>query len=302
MKQSLNWQDVSLFLSIARHGGLAGAARETGLSAATLGRRMLALEEAVNRRLFERGARGYALTEAGTDFLSRAADMESAARTIDGWCDGQGLKPRVRISAGDWTMRLIIDHADRIWQPEDMWSPEFLSDLKRRDIARRQVDIGIRNARPTEPWLAGQRVGHVTFCVYRAARFSGRSSAGWIGLSEDQAQSPTAQWIETLHGRDIVVRVNNSFHAVHLMQRHNLLMLLPCFVGDAFTEFQRVGEPVKDLTTERWLVLHQDARYKQPIREAAKAIAGLLKENPRLVSHCRQLSLIPEKLDDFTET
>lgn len=41
------WDDLHLFLAVAREGGLSPAARATGRSAATLGRRMLALERAM---------------------------------------------------------------------------------------------------------------------------------------------------------------------------------------------------------------------------------------------------------------
>jgi len=43
-EKMLAWDDMQLFLSVARDGGLSAAARSTGRSAATLGRRMLALE------------------------------------------------------------------------------------------------------------------------------------------------------------------------------------------------------------------------------------------------------------------
>ena len=51
---SAGWDDLHLFLAVAREGGLSPAARATGRSAATLGRRMLALERAMGRELFVR--------------------------------------------------------------------------------------------------------------------------------------------------------------------------------------------------------------------------------------------------------
>ena len=57
-----NWDDLHLFLAVAREGGLSPAARLTGRSAATLGRRMLALERSMGRELFVRHERGYELT------------------------------------------------------------------------------------------------------------------------------------------------------------------------------------------------------------------------------------------------
>ncbi len=39
MKRSVDWDDLRLFLAVARSGGLGGASRSTGKSPPTLGRR-----------------------------------------------------------------------------------------------------------------------------------------------------------------------------------------------------------------------------------------------------------------------
>lgn len=44
------WDDLRIFFHVARSGGLSGAARQTGLSPATIGRRMLALEQQAGGR------------------------------------------------------------------------------------------------------------------------------------------------------------------------------------------------------------------------------------------------------------
>ena len=54
----MRWDDIPLFLSIARAGSLAGAARTLDLNAATVYRRLNALEEDLAARLFERERSG----------------------------------------------------------------------------------------------------------------------------------------------------------------------------------------------------------------------------------------------------
>ena len=54
VKDPIDWEALRLFLAVARAAGLAGAARQTGISAPTLGRQMTALERRINQRLFER--------------------------------------------------------------------------------------------------------------------------------------------------------------------------------------------------------------------------------------------------------
>src|SRR3546814_4462492 len=42
--KAMDWDDLRHFTSVARHGGLSGAARHLGVSAQTVGRRIAALE------------------------------------------------------------------------------------------------------------------------------------------------------------------------------------------------------------------------------------------------------------------
>ncbi len=52
----MNWGDVRIFLAIADHGSLAGAARQLHVNHSTVFRRLNAIEDDLNVRLFERAA------------------------------------------------------------------------------------------------------------------------------------------------------------------------------------------------------------------------------------------------------
>ena len=68
----MNWDDVRIFLAVARAGQILGAARRLGLNHATVSRRVAALEESLNARLFRRLTTGSELTPAGEHFLAVA--------------------------------------------------------------------------------------------------------------------------------------------------------------------------------------------------------------------------------------
>ncbi|PVB60508.1 LysR family transcriptional regulator [Labrenzia sp. 011] len=282
MKRNMDWEDLRLFLAVARAGGLAGAAARTGVSAATLGRRVSSLEKSLNLRLVEREARGYRLTPAGRDLLRQVEDMDTAAGSIAAWRDSGSLRRRIRISAGEWTTRLLIDNLSGFWSPEADWVPEFLADLRNRDVARRQIDIGVRNSRPAQAWLAGQRVGHVEYAVYQAGHVPSGSEPGWIGLAEDEAHSHSGMWLKEHHGGEAGITVNRATLALPLLRQGRGRMLLPVFVGDAYPDLVRVSDPIESLRTERWLVMHQDERHEPAVRHAVSALAGMLKRNPQM--------------------
>ena len=65
----MNWDDVRIFLAVARHGQILGAARHLRLNHATVARRLNALEAAVETQLIARKTYGCEVTEAGRQFL-----------------------------------------------------------------------------------------------------------------------------------------------------------------------------------------------------------------------------------------
>ena len=66
--------DLCLFLLVARHGQLSGAAAEAGLSQPRLSQRMRFLEDSLDRKLFVRVRRGVRLSAAGRQLLDALED------------------------------------------------------------------------------------------------------------------------------------------------------------------------------------------------------------------------------------
>lgn len=277
MKQTYNWQDIYLFLAVARHQGLAGAAVEIASSAATLSRRMTKLEHAVGQRLFERGARGYALTHAGKTLLERAEKMELAALQIGHLQNELPTKRRIKISAGSWTMQLLLNNVDKYWHKDDIWLPEFVSNNARLDIARKQIDIGIRNSKPSEPWLAAKRIGYTNYAAYRLD--GTKPDIGWVATTGDNGLTPTARYTMEHYSDNISFTISQPTLGLPLVLKGHAKMILPEFVGDSHSELVRDADFISELKSDLWLVMHQDERNHPPVRKAIDAISKFLKED-----------------------
>ncbi|GFE50773.1 LysR family transcriptional regulator [Roseobacter cerasinus] len=274
MKTGPDWNDLAYFSAVARTGGLMRAAEELGVSAATLSRRMKAFETALGRRLFLHGADGYKLTSDGQALAKQTRNMEDTARQIDIW-QGQAAGPVcVRISAGTWTAFDLAERLSAYWTPAEAWVPEFMYCDLDLDIARREVDIGIRNRRPDQPWVARQQIGWVDYAVYSAHE----DVTGWIGPSWDAVLTPSSRWIQTHHGDEIVTKVNSPHLASALARAGVGRVVLPTFVGDRIDGLVRLSGPIDDIRSEQWLVSHHEGRNQPPIRAALDAIAGYLKQ------------------------
>ena len=78
----IGWDDLRLFLDVARLGGLTAATETTKRSAATLGRRITVLEKQIGESLFHRSQAGYVLTQAGEDLLAHPVDIVATALAL----------------------------------------------------------------------------------------------------------------------------------------------------------------------------------------------------------------------------
>ena len=272
MSPPLDWQALGLFLAVVRGGGLAPAARESGLSAATLSRRMTALEASSGKRLFERGSKGYALTSAGEALLERVVAMEGAAAEIEAWRGGAEHRRRVRVSAGGWTMRLMLEHLGVWWSDSERWAPELVSEFSRLDLGRREIDLGIRNRRPEEPWLAGRRIGSVDYAVYRAATVAGDVELGWVDLAGTDERAVRSGWRAASYVSPLAFTVSRHEMGLPIVRQGLARMAMPAFIGDTLPELVREGGEVEEFAHERWLVMHQDQRHQPHIRAAIERL------------------------------
>ena len=96
----LDWQDLQVFLEVARHARLSDAARRLGVDHSTLSRRTRRFEQRLNTQLFERSTHGYRLTPAGERLKSHAEQMARHADEAADSLTDQNLRLEGQIRLG----------------------------------------------------------------------------------------------------------------------------------------------------------------------------------------------------------
>ncbi len=296
-----DWDDLRLFLAVARAGGLTAAAARSGASPATLGRRMTALERSLGTRLFHRRRDGYALTRTGTELLSRGLDTERAVLSIERWSAASTPPPVVRIASGSWTSAFLATHAETIAGKAPRHGLEIVTGSASVDLVRREADLGIRNRRPTTPGLAGRRLGPVAFAAYAAARAEEPHAddeafldADWILFRPPDTVVPSASWLERRIGRPPVLRCSDARTVLDAAAVGAGRCILPCFIGDADGRLHRISGPIADLAHDQWLVSHDEDRHNRPIRLVADRIAALIRGHRALFAGEKERAADPE--------
>jgi DNA-binding transcriptional LysR family regulator len=268
--KSLDWNDLKLFLAVAREGGLTAAAQSTQRSPATLGRRMYELERSMERELFIRHDRGYELTQEGKALLDELTLIEHQIHRQTTPAS-QSSRPLVKISAGTWTTLSLIKNLDMlVGSPPDILL-RFISAEKVLDISHREIVIGIRNQRPQEDSLVCRKLARVEFAPYATKS----APESYIKVMAD---TPSARWVQNNIGsNDIAYEVNSPRSSLDLALENKGVALLPTFIGDNQTALKRVGNIVEELGHDQWLVTHHEDRYLPEVRKLIQNIGTILK-------------------------
>ena len=282
--EKLDWALLQSFLAVAEAGSLGAAARVTGTSAATLHRRIAALEGALGRELVSRSVRGYHLTEAGMSVLEHARRADGALAPLYE-VPGAGRTGQIRLSAGPWTSAELARHAPNIAASAGVDRLELITSETMSDLTRRQADLGIRNVRPTQLGLAARKLKPVPF-----AFFATKSIAeSWSEQSADDiarkarlvvyhpgGTTASARWLAERIAPERAYMADHALSALALARAGCGAILLPEALGDGEQGLLRIAEAPQAVTQDRWLVVADARRGEPALRAAMKAIAAVL--------------------------
>lgn len=280
--KNLNWDDVRIFLRVAQGGGLSAAANTTGLSAATIGRRVASLEQCIGRTLVERSQAGYRLTADGRALMDKALAMDADMKPIEDWSRTSGSKPGIRISAGTWTAAFLAEQVTALWTPDDPFHLCFKTSEARIDIAHREAEIGLRNQPPEGGNLAVRKLADVAFAAYRSARLPDDVPLDWVAIGRDEALTASANWVLDQSDASVVAWANTPHTLAALIRAGAGKGVMPCFAGDRDLRLVRAGPPIDDLAQSQYMVMHGEDRHRPEVRTVIRRIATLSEANAPL--------------------
>jgi DNA-binding transcriptional LysR family regulator len=165
----MDWDDIRVFLAIARAGTLGAAAKEAGQTQPTMGRRLRGLEASVGHNLFQRTAEGFVLTEEGTALLLHAERMEQEALSIDRLLTGQamGITGTLRISSSDWFGAHVLTKIfSEFLAQHPQVSIELVTDSRLFSLTRREADLAFRITPFKEADIIQRKLMHMNYALY----------------------------------------------------------------------------------------------------------------------------------------
>ncbi|WP_137156242.1 LysR family transcriptional regulator [Rhizobium sp. FKL33] len=272
-----DWNDLDLFFHVATQGGLTGAAIATGVSAPTIGRRMLGLERQLGRTLFVRGPQGYRLAHDGTVLLDHVRVMRRAADSILDWQRDAFALPIVSIAGDAWIAGFLADHAQAIRGQDDAFRICCKSAHTGLDLTFREADVAILAVRPDNGNFAVRPSVSMRYGVYGAVAMTVAATDRWVSLGTESAASAADRWVFEQHENQIMTWASSPDLLLRLIRKGHGLGVLPLFVGDADPALARRGEPIAELDHPLFIVANDDDRKRPEVRIVLDRIADLLK-------------------------
>ena len=156
-----SWDDMKVFLAVARQESLSAAGRTLKLDPATVGRRVARLEDKLSAPLFAKSPTGYALTDAGQRLLGHAERAEQAMQEAAEEMAGQagGLSGQIRIGAPDGVANYLLPQVCTEIAAENPDLDIQLVALPRVfNLTRREADMVIAVSPPSAGRLTVQKI------------------------------------------------------------------------------------------------------------------------------------------------
>ena len=288
----LDWDDLRFALAVADAGGLSAAGRALRVDPATIGRRLDGLEATLKCKLFHRRRQGLVPTPAGAKLIQHARRIEEEVRAVgfEMSAEDKGLAGTVVITTTEPIAAGFVAPALPEFEAKHPGiAVEVKTDIRTLDLGRREADIALRLARPTQGDLRGRKLGQVGYGLYASQAYldrRGMPSAGFEGhllidWPVDYTVIAQVPWLRKIAASATVVLRSNSAMTRRAAATSGAgIALLPCILADldpGLVRVQSEAPPKQDL----WLVTHRDLARVPRIRVTLEYLAETAKRSAR---------------------
>jgi DNA-binding transcriptional LysR family regulator len=290
---AMDWDDVRVFLAVARQGSMRAAGRVLGLSQPTIARRLTAFEATLGGTiLFDRLPEGLRLNAAGEQLVPAAETVEEAMLTLERQRAAASpvLSGTVRVSTGECAAGFL---ARCLAEPTATALPsgiilELIDSRQTKNLARHEADMALRHEPPDSGDFYVLKAGTFACSVYRRR---GAEAAAWITYTDEQAHYEPARWVQRQveeTGMPVALRASSMLMHLEAIRAGTGRGVLPCYVGDGHPLLERLTQPIPEIAADYWIIVHRDLRRSPCVRAAIDWMKALFAEQRDVLAGSRE--------------
>ena len=287
----MNWDDVRIFLAVARSGQILAASKRLALNHATLSRRLTALEEALGTRLFIRRTNGCELTAEGEGFLASAERMETemlAAQARLGRTD-TAIAGTVRIGAPDgFGVSFLAPRTGRLIERHPELKIQLVPVPRAFSLSSREADIAITLERPEQGRLVSSKLTDYTLGLYASRAYVEAQGAPddaealkhhrRVGYVEDLIFTPSLNFTgEVMRNWNAGFEISSATGQTEAVRSGAGIGILHNYIARQYPDLVRVM-PGTAIQRTYWTIFHESARDLARIRIVADFLHEIVRE------------------------
>jgi len=285
----MNWDDVRIFLAVARTGQILAASKRLGLNHATLSRRLTSLEEALKTRLFIRRTNGCELTAEGEIFLSSAERMETemlAAQANLGRTD-TAIAGTVRVGAPDgFGVSFLAPRMGRLIERHPELKIQLVPVPRSFSLSQREADIAITLERPEQGRLISAKLTDYTLGLYASKSYAAQNGLPAdaetlkqhrrIGYVEDLLFSQSLNFTgEVMRNWDAAFEISSATGQTEAVLSGAGIGILHDYIARQHAELVRIL-PDTSIRRAYWTTFHESARELVRVRTVSDFLQELV--------------------------
>lgn len=290
-----NWDDLRLFLAVAREQSLSGAGKVLRLDPATLGRRMARLEKAMQVALFVKSPQGYMLTPAGVQLLERAGHVEQAMRgtAVGEEANSETLSGQIRLGAPDGCANFLLPQVcAAIGRDNPALDIQIVALPRVFNLTRREADMAIGVSAPTAGRLVVRQITEYHLHLAASAQYlaahgpinslEGLKTHKMVGYIQDMIFDRELDYLADLGAGRVALASNSVAVQVNMLRAGAGVGVVHDFSLPYAPGVVRILTDEVHLTRAFYLLRHaDDARNLRLARFADLLSAGLRAEVAR---------------------
>jgi DNA-binding transcriptional LysR family regulator len=287
----IDWDDIRYFLAVHRHGSLAKAGAALKTNPTTVGRRLTALEERIDARLFERTPGGFVATRAGLELLPHAERIEGEVLAVERGLVGadRRLTGKVRVTATEMiATRFIAPELRTFRETYPEITIELVCTNRSVDLERREADVALRLTRPEQGNLVIRKLSRVRLALYASREYVSErglpASADTeldghdvLLFADSRAFGIENGWMDRRLGSASIALRADSVSSIYSAAVGGLgVALLPRVVAERDPALVRIETEDEPEPRVIWQMVHRDLQRTPRIRAVLDFLASVL--------------------------
>lgn len=290
-----NWNDMRVFLALCRKHTFVAAASELKVTHSTVSRRISALEDSLQTKLFERTEKGCRLTPAAEILLPYAEQMESIAINLEETVAGKDkrLTGAIRIGAPDGIGNNFLAPRFGIFQDKHPGlEVELIAVPMYFSLTKREIDISITVGQPRSGNIVSRRLTKYRLGLFASKNYLAGKPAirkrddlkkhRIIGYIDDLLFDKDLSFMDEIHSG-----LKANFKSSTVIAQKNAVIsgcgigVIPYYMVDKKEELVPI---LPEISVERgyWIQVHPDSRELARVRATIDFIVNQVESNTDL--------------------